>query len=62
MFNTYWPTYIYVGEIMHRLPATYIYILNKNPIFMALGAKTMCHFRASSAFWKLGYHLSFWIP
>jgi len=29
---------------------------------MALGAKTMCHFRASSAFWKLGYHLSFWIP
>ena len=41
---------------------TYIYLLIKNPGFMTLGANTMCHFCDSSVFWKLGYHLSLWIP
>jgi len=42
--------------------ATYVYVLNENPSFMALGSKTMCYFYGSSVFWKLGYHLSLWIP
>jgi len=36
----------------------YIYVLNKNPGCMALGAKTMSYFCGSRVFWKLGYHLS----
>jgi len=46
---------------MHRLLGMYIYVLNENPGFMALGAKT-CYFCGSSVFWKLGYHLSLSIP
>jgi len=38
-----------------------VYVLNENPGFMALGAKTMCYFCGSSVFWKLAYHLSLWI-
>jgi len=54
---------IYVGEIIHRFPGhIYIYVLNENPRFMTLGAKTMCNFCGSSVFWKLGCHLSLWIP
>jgi len=55
--------YIYMGEITYRLPGhIYIYILNKNPGFMALRAKTMYYFCGSSVFLKLDYHLSLWIP
>jgi len=35
---------------MHRYRVTYIYVLNENPGFMALGAKTMSNFYGSSVF------------
>ena len=38
--------------------ATYINVLNENPGFVALGAKTMCHFCGSSAF---GNYAIIWV-
>ena len=62
LFNTWVPSHACIrGRYYAQVTGPRIYVLNENPSFMALGAKTMCYFCGSSGFWKLGYHLSLWI-